>query len=394
MFTSNLHIFSSGIAFPCILCYNIYILITLTFEDRMKKQTVIIGAVCALLVLAVCAPLCYLAATQNNTPGLLICDTPYTMDASLSESAPYPAIDPIPVEITISFIGDCMLATDRGAEYQGSFNALAKEVEPSYFFENFIDLFEDDDWTVANLENVFTDNPAATPRNKGYTPAYWYKSTTANTDILTAGSIEIVSLANNHSEDYGSIGYEDTRNALEAAGILWADNSNILMLEKEGFTIALYCTTFYYTGYDRIITEKMSQVDADYKIVYFHGGTERVHVPDPWKAAGARRMIDSGIDLVIGGHPHVLQPIEIYNGKTIVHSLGNFVFGGSKKEENRTIVYRHHITVTDGEITAVSDEVIPCYVYTDIYKPGIITNEEEIEAVNAFLRGERESPIG
>ncbi len=301
---------------------------------------------------------------------------------------------PKPFEITLSFVGDCMLATDRGGEWDGSFNALAKKVEPVYFLENFIEIFENDDWTVANLENVFTDNEEAPMRNKGYTPAYWYRSSTANTAILNAGSVEVVSLSNNHSEDYTSVGYADTRTALDEAGIKWGDNENIVMLEKNGFTVALYCTTFYYTGYDTVISNKMANINADYKIVYFHGGTERVHTPDAWKAAGCRRMIDNGIDIVIGHHPHVLQPIEVYNGKTIVHSLGNFVFGGSRSEENRTIVYRLTLKVVDDELFSVSDEVIPCYVYTDLYKPGIIENEAEIAAVEAFLRGETDSPIG
>lgn len=357
----------------------------------MKMLALIMCAVSAIAVTCSCSSIPmpqnpYLTVSQEMTTAAP------DISAIPEESETEPP--PEPVTVTISFIGDCMLATDRGGEYEGSFNRLAKQVEPSYFFENFIELFESDDWTVANLENVFTDNPDAKTRNKGYTPAYWYKSTTANTAILNAGNIEIVSLANNHSEDYGKIGYDETRAALEAANVMWGDNENIITLEKEGFTIALYCTTFYYTGYDRIISDKMAKVDADYKIVYFHGGTERVHEPDEWKAAGARRMIDNGIDLVIGGHPHVLQPIEIYKGKTIVHSLGNFVFGGSRSEENRTIVYRITLTATEGEVTDISEEVIPCYVYTDLYKPGIITNEAQIEAVNAFLAGDTDSPIG
>lgn len=361
----------------------------------MKKAAIITAAICLLLGgLAIAAPYMIISREMPpmenyGLPMVLTANRDSTVDTEISETEPPPE----PVYITLSFIGDCMLATDRGMEYDGSFNKLAKEVEPSYFFENFIEIFENDDWTVANLENVFTDNPNAKIRGKGYTPAYWYKSTAANTEILKAGSIEIVSLANNHSEDYGSIGYADTRTALEEADILWGDNQNVLILEKEDFRIALYLCTFYYSGYDRIIADKMAEVEADYKIVYFHGGTERVHEPDSWKAAGARRLIDSGIDLVIGGHPHVLQPIEIYNGKTIVHSLGNFVFGGSRSEENRTIVYRHTLTLLEGELVEVSDEVIPCYVYTDLYKPGIITDEGEIAAVMAFLNGESKSPV-
>ena len=105
-------------------------------------------------------------------------------------------------------------------------------------------------------------------------------------------------------------------------------------------------------------------------------------------------MIDGGVDLVIGGHPHVLQPVEEYKGKTIVHSLGNFCFGGSRSEENRTMIYRLTLTAVENEITDVTDEVIPCYVYTDLYKPGIITDEEEIAAVNAFLYDGAKSPMG
>ncbi len=350
-----------------------------------------------LLSLIVSAGLCarsVLTREEPATPDLhpfetIRSDSPSSrIDTSEPETEP-----PVVTEITLSFIGDCMLATDRGGEWEGSFNLLAKQVEPSYFFENFTEIFEADDWTIANLENIFTDDPNIRTRAKGYTPAYWYKSGTENTRILTEGSIEIVSLANNHSTDYGDKGLSDTKEALDAAGVLWSDNDKLLTLEKEGITIALYCTTFYYTGYDTIISKKMAEVEADYKIVYFHGGTERVHEPDAWKAQGARRMIDSGIDLVIGGHPHVLQPIEEYKGHTIVHSLGNFCFGGSRSEENRTIVYQTKLTFTDGELTDVGEEIIPCYLYSDLYKPAIITDESEIAILEEFLRGEIASPL-
>ena len=71
----------------------------------------------------------------------------------------------------------------------------------------------------------------------------------------------------------------------------------MVLLEKEGFTIALYCTTYYYGGYESIIANALNATGADYKIAFFHGGTERVHVPDSWKAAGCRYMIDAGVDL-------------------------------------------------------------------------------------------------
>jgi len=340
----------------------------------------------------------YLAWTeffsQDNLPPL---STPSAiLPSSLSLSVFPPTEEPPPehiyTDITLTFVGDCMLATDRGGEYPGSFNALANEVDPSYFFENFIELFTNDDFTIANLENVFTDDTTLSPKAKGYSPAYWYRSKTANTAILNAADIEVVSLSNNHSDDYGTKGLSDTKEALDNAGIIWGDNDHMVVLEKDSFKIAVYCTTFYYAYYDSIILRKMNEVEADYKIVYFHGGTERVHEPDTWKAAGCRRLIDGGIDLVIGGHPHVLQPIEIYKGRTIVHSLGNFCFGGSRGEENRTVVYRLYLSLTDGELTSESDEIIPCYLEKNPYQPTVITDATDYDKVMAFLQGERETP--
>lgn len=63
-----------------------------------------------------------------------------------------------------------MLATDGGYEYEGSFNKLANEVDPSYFFEDFQDIFANDDWTIANLENVFTDDPNIQRKGKTTRP--------------------------------------------------------------------------------------------------------------------------------------------------------------------------------------------------------------------------------
>lgn len=368
-------------------------------KDTMARVVGISAAVMLIIAAAaVAVPAYILSRDEPETPGLTI--TPGAAEGQLSPAVPSeeqetePPPEHIITEISLSFVGDCMLATDGGYEYEGSFNKLANEVDPSYFFEDFQDIFANDDWTIANLENVFTDDPNIQRKGKNHSPAYWYKSKTANTDILNAGSIEVVSLANNHSGDYGTKGNQDTKDALDKAGVIWGDDDKIVTLEKEGFRIAIYCCTFYYGGYEKIIMDNLMAVDADYRIVYFHGGTERVHVPDGWKAAGARRMIDSGADLVIGGHPHVLQPIEEYNGKKILHSLGNFCFGGSRSEENRTIVYRLWLTLTDGELTETRDEVVPCYLYSTLYKPTPITDKKDYDAVMAFLNGETESPLG
>ena len=169
----------------------------------MKKTVLIISAIFLLAAAFIASPIYRLHSTGNSNGIKQYISTPEAAEPSEAEIPDITVEEPLPkpFEITFSFVGDCMLATDRGGEWEGSFNALAKKVEPSYFLENFIDLFENDDWTVANLENVFTDNTEAPMRNKGYLPAYWYRSSTSNTAILNAGSVEVVSLSNNHSED-------------------------------------------------------------------------------------------------------------------------------------------------------------------------------------------------
>lgn len=90
-------------------------------------------------------------------------------------------------------------------------------------------------------------------------------------------------------------------------------------------------------------------------------------------------LVDHGADLVIGSHPHVLQPMETYNGVNIVYSLGNFIFGGNNYPENRTLIYNQTLTITQdaatGGFTVANTDVtlIPCYVYTgesNNYQPG------------------------
>ncbi len=327
--------------------------------------------------------------TPSN-PDSTVADT--VVETAPPETLP-PETEPPVTEININFVGDLMLASEKGREYSGSFITVERNQGPEYFLSNFRDIFANDDWTVGNLECVFTDKPLPEV-GKGYSPAYWYKASTSYTDILTKSSVEIVSVANNHSMDYGDEGYQDTKDCLDAAGVLWGDNDNVVVVEKDGFKIAMLLCTYFSSGNDVYLMKTLNSVEADYKIVYFHGGTERVHVPDGWKAAGCKRMIDAGADLVIGGHPHVLQPIESYNGKTIVHSLGNFCFGGSRRnEENRTIVFQLHLTVQNGMLTSDTYSVVPCYLYGNDYQPDIITDEAEIATLNSFLAGEIPDPM-
>lgn len=301
---------------------------------------------------------------------------------------------PVTDRIRMNFVGDVMLASENGDDGFWSFNLFAYDTPADYYFAKMQDIFANDDWTVANCENVFTDrvNPEKTAKEED--PGYWYYSGTENARIFAAGSVEIVSLANNHALDYGYAGRDDTAAAIEAAGVSCVTEGKSVICEKAGVRVALLCVSMYSEYYLTPILDWLSAVSetTDFQIVYYHGGTERVHEPDAWRVRASRAMVDAGADLVLGNHPHVLQPIETYNGVEIVYSLGNFLFGGSHTCENRTMVYTLTLDILDGMITGVSGEVTPCYCYGELWQPTPITDETERETVFAFLRGERENP--
>ncbi len=314
-------------------------------------------------------------------------DLPHT---ALSPQDAPPLID----TVRISFVGDVMLAAENGDDGFWSFNLFAYDTPPDYYFAEMLDVFSADDWTVANGENVFTDAEAPVKTEKNGA-GYWYYSGTENAQIYAEGSVEIVSLANNHAMDYGLAGRNDTAAALEAVGVTPVLEGRDVILEKAGVRVAMLCVSMYSEYYLNPILKWLEETagTADYHIVYYHGGTERVHEPDAWRVRASHAMIDAGADLVLGNHPHVLQPIEQYGGGTIVYSLGNFLFGGSHTCENRTMVYTLELTVTDGILSDETHEVIPCYCYGELWQPAVITDESDRERVLAFLRGEREKPF-
>ena len=111
----------------------------------------------------------------------------------------------------------------------------------------------------------------------------------------------------------------------------------------------------------------------------------------------SRRLIDNGADLVLGNHPHVLQPREVYKGKEIIYSLGNFCFGGSRGPENRTIIYQLILRVENGELVSAASELIPCYVHTggrvNNYCPAPIEDEAQARRVLDFMDGKAKLPL-
>lgn len=268
--------------------------------------------------------------------------------------------------VTISTLGDCTLGTDANFSTANSFNAYDEANGHDYFFKNVKTILEQDDVTFANLEGTFTTSDDRQDKQ------YAFKGDPDYTEILTDGSVEVVTLANNHSGDYGEQGLADTKAALEEAGIDYCIGDTITVKEVNGVKIA-FIGIFVNYGTDdsenqlRADIENAKKQGAELIITAFHWGSEKATQPDETQQSLAHTAIDCGADLVVGHHPHVLQGIEKYNGKYIAYSLGNFCFGGnSNPSDMDTMIFQQTFTVSaDGAKEDDDVTVIPCSISSE-----------------------------
>ena len=299
--------------------------------------------------------------------------------------------------ITFTFLGDCLLSSNAGDTRPDAFKAYAEEKPASYFLEKAVPYYESSDFVVANNEYVLTDRSLSKTPKTG--TAFWFKSPTSTADILKAGGIDIVSIANNHTMDYGTAGYNDTADALDAAGITWGDLDHPVYVEKDGVKFGILCTNMFGTNYEPIITPKNEELkeNRDIQILFFHGGTEKEHVPEDWLVEMCHKYADMGVDLIVGSHPHVLRPMENYNGVDIIYSLGNFCYGGSRLPENKTVILTETFNFDEnGSYISQDENFTPFYVYAgdhNNWQPTPVTDPVEISKTLAFMYGGNDSPV-
>lgn len=303
--------------------------------------------------------------------------------------------------LEMTFVGDCCMATNLENNSYGTLLWYESNAPTTYFFDGVRSYFEDDDITIANCENTFSDRSAA-PRDKGEGTNFWFKSPAWFASVFSDNNIEAVTINNNHTNDYGPEVFEDTKTALDDAGVEWGFRDKIIYYEKEGYRIGVVCVSYYsYEEAEGIIPYlEIAKENSDFQIIFFHGGIEGVYQPEDWKVQACHMLVDEGADLILGAHPHVLQKRENYNGVDIVYSLGNFCFGGNDHPgSNRTIIYKYtldiHRSGEEYDVTNKNEDIIPCYVYTGAtnnWQPYPIEDEETADRVIKYMNGELDSP--
>jgi poly-gamma-glutamate synthesis protein (capsule biosynthesis protein) len=302
--------------------------------------------------------------------------TPPSSPTPTGSPTTVPTPTPEPVTALLSFAGDCTLGSDVDVHgWANSFDTVVG-TDYGYPFANVRDIFADDDFTLVNLETALTTSDQPVP-NK----TFRFKGSPAYTQILVDGSVESVTIANNHSEDYGPAGLDDTEKALDAAGITWSGyDKTLLFTTKSGLTIGvagdsrISTTDAGLTADDKARIDSLKAQGADIVVYALHWGIERDYQPTPAQVRFAHQLIDYGVDIVYGSHPHVLQPIEAYGGGFIIYSLGNFSFGGNVNPADKdTVIVRVEATIDAVGGKRMSLRVIPASitsvpVYND-YQP-------------------------
>ena len=295
--------------------------------------------------------------------------------------APAAELRSAPGEITIAAVGDIMLG-HRAEPY------LMKE-GPGYPFVNVLPALRQADVIVGNLENPISSRGEAV-ENKKFT----LRAAPVAVDALKAGGIRVVSLANNHILDFGPLALQDTLRFLgentilsSGAGMNLDDARAPAMLRVGDRTIAFlsYSLTFpveFYAsagrpgtapGYKEYVKADIQKVRplADLVVVSFHWGAELMPAAKDYQRELGHLSIDWGADLILGHHPHILQELELYRGRLIAYSLGNFVFGSESEKTNTSII----LLCTFKEKALVRVEVVPLDVnnYRVVYQPRVLT---------------------
>jgi len=255
-------------------------------------------------------------------------------------------------EITVNAVGDVMLAGRwapiiRKTGYGFPFRAVAAELKTG-------------DITIANLES-----PIARGGREFTGKKFRFRAEPELAEALSSAGIRLVTLANNHTMDFGGQALAETISNLENAGVDWvgaganlaeARKMALYTIKGKKFAFLGYSLTqpveFFAgkelpgtaPGYEYIFTEDIARArqEADYVIVSFHWGTEGKSDIQPNQRSVAHKAIDAGADVIIGHHPHVMRGIERYKTGIVFYSLGNFAFASKSKIAASGIIVRLH----------------------------------------------------
>jgi poly-gamma-glutamate synthesis protein (capsule biosynthesis protein) len=314
-------------------------------------------------------------ASIQKEPGPEVVQEPVSPVTNIPEQSKY---------VSIVAVGDIML----GGKGRSRFEADGYD----FPFAATRELLQTGGIVIGNLETALTD--AGVPfADKKYT---FRNPPDKVAKALKQAGFDIVSLANNHSMDYGEAGLRDTLAALDrvevhhhGAGLNVAEarKPRIFSLEN-GQTVAFLAysntfpqefwatanmagTAFGHEAYVRQDIAKLVEQEIDIIVVSFHWGQERSTELRSYQPLLAHAAIDAGADLVIGHHPHILQAVEQYQSGLILYSLGNYAFSTFSPHVHTSVVAK--INFKDGEVVGLEMKPVNINNFDVQLQPRILT---------------------
>ncbi|MHB8927913.1 MAG: CapA family protein [Bacillota bacterium] len=255
--------------------------------------------------------------------------------------------------VTVALAGDILL--DRGVARQIEAHGL------SYPLGGVAPLLRGADLAFANLEGPLTDRGGPLPKQ------FVFRASPKAAVTLKRAGLGILSLANNHTLDYGPEGLVDTVAWLERQGVATVGAGPDRARARQPRLVRVRGLSLAFLAFNGFPNEVLVPVStepsvasletgslaadvatarrmADVVIVSFHWGAEFSQAPSEGQRRLAHEVIDAGATLVVGHHPHVLQPIEEYHGGLIAYSLGNLVFDQNRPETTQSVVLMVRLT--------------------------------------------------
>jgi poly-gamma-glutamate synthesis protein (capsule biosynthesis protein) len=192
-----------------------------------------------------------------------------------------------------------------------------------------------------------------------------FRGDAAFVPMLSEAGFNLACVANNHTLDYGREAFTDTMDALAAGGLTPIGGGKTQALAIAPTYVTMEAMTIAFIGNEDVPLDgftnlpghsklpgpaqatietieasvRKAKQHADLVVVSQHWGIEYEDQPRPYQVQWAHRIIDAGASLLIGHHPHVLQPLESYHGGTIIYSLGNFVFDQKFPRQTQTVIF-------------------------------------------------------
>ena len=293
-----------------------------------------------------------------------------------------------PITFSLAAIGDVMC---HNTQYMDAYNSSTDSYDFSYVFEDIQTYIQSADISIGSLETTFAG------KDRGYSNYPTFNSPEQLAYDLSEMGLDVLSTAGNHALDKGFSGLSNTLDVLDDANISHSgtyrsqeDRDSVLIKDVKGVKVAILSYTYGTNGIPvpsdkefcvNLIDKDLIKQDienaksqnADVIISCMHWGIEYQTTPNDEQEDLADFLFENGVDIILGNHPHVLQPMEkrsvtLADGTAedcfVVYALGNFICDQNSENTRNSIILNLDITKNpDGKISIDKVDYVPIYMY-------------------------------